>query len=189
MTQESLKKEDLLKAIDKLEKNPSDRVGIVTGLGVTATGAIGAGAVAAVAGATTTSLPLITAVTGVGLFAAAPVALVAGAAVAGGVTLFGAAKLIQGSGFLNGKRNQIKQSLKEKVKGIETEEKKGSISNKDKTDFYALLKKPVELDLITSEDALQLMQSVEGGQMGIVDAVRLVKEIVVAHTESQKAAA
>jgi len=52
-----LTREQLVKTIERLESNPNDRVGLLGDVGVTAIGAIGTGAVAAVLGATTASIP------------------------------------------------------------------------------------------------------------------------------------
>ncbi len=189
MTKKPIAKEDLIKAIERLEKNPNDRLGMVTGLGVTATGAVGAGAVAAAIGATSTSIPLLTAVTGMTLVAAAPVALVAGAAAAGGAALFGASKLIRDSGMLDGKRKQIKREFEEKLNAVKAKEKKESVSDSAKANFYICLKKPIELDLIDPEEASLLMQNVESGHMELSEAVSLVKEIVSAHASQEDRAA
>ena len=56
-------KEQLIKLIEQIEKNPNDRIGILGDAGVTVLGAAGAGAAAALLGSTTASIPLFTALT------------------------------------------------------------------------------------------------------------------------------
>ena len=66
--------------------------------------AAGAGAVSAVVGASSTAIPIYTALTGAVLTAAAPVTLVAGAAVAGGLATYGVANLIKNGATQEAKR-------------------------------------------------------------------------------------
>ncbi|MBD2578178.1 hypothetical protein [Oscillatoria sp. FACHB-1406] len=172
-------KEQLLKAIEKLEKNPGDRVGILADVGIAAFGAAGAGALAAVFGAGATSIPIVTALTGASLVVAAPVTLVAGAAVAGGAAIFGITRLIKGSGYSEGKRAEILSNLKDRLKEVEAKERQSSLSGDDKTGFYVFLKEPLQLELISPEDARQLMSAVESGQIPIKEAYQLLKNIIV----------
>ena len=175
---QKLTKEQLLKIIENLEKNPNDRVGILAEIGVAALGAAGAGAAAAVLGTTTAAIPIITAITGIGMVVAAPVTLIAGAAVAGGAAVYGVSKLIKDSGFHEGKRNQLLNESKERLREIEIKERQSNLDERDKTKFHLFLKEPLKHNLISTEDAYQLIQAVESGQISLSEAYKLVEQIV-----------
>ena len=175
-----LTKEQLIKGIEKLEKNPKDRVGVLADMGVTAAGFLGAGAAAFALGGTTASIPIITALTGgtVVAVAAAPVALVAGAALAGGAAMYGVSRLIKGGGFNEGKQKQLLADYKDKLKDVEAKERQSSFNDQDKTDFYSFLKDPLRYNLISPDDARDLMQAVESGHMSLSEAYRLVGQVL-----------
>ncbi|MEP0859303.1 hypothetical protein [Trichocoleus sp. DQ-U1] len=174
---QELTKEQLIKIIEQLEKNPNDRVGILGNVGVTALGAAGSGAAAALVFAPTTSIPIITAVTGLAAVGAAPVTLVAGAAVVGGAAVYGLSRLIKGGGFNEGKRNQLLNEYKEKLKEAEAKERQSNFNEHDKTEFYSFLKEPLKHNLISPDDAQQLMQAVENGHISLSEAYKLVGQV------------
>ena len=170
-------KEQLLEAIKRLKQNPHDKVGILGDLGITAAGA-GAGiAAAALLGTTTASIPIITALTGIGMVVAAPVTLVAGAAVAGGAALYGLSTLIKDGGFQEGKRDELEREYEERLRDIEAKERCSKVKKQDLTDFYVLFEDALKLNLISNEDAYQLIQAVELGQIPLSEADMLVKKL------------
>jgi len=171
-------KEEILKAIERLEKNQDDKVGILTELGITAVGAVGAGATAAALGTTTAAIPIVTALTGIGMVVAAPVTLVAGAAIAGGAAFYGAAQLLKDSGSQDGKRKEILNQYRERLKDIEAKERSAKLNEDDKTQFYLFLKEPLKHGLLSVEDAHQLMQAVENGSLSLSDAYRLIGDLL-----------
>jgi hypothetical protein len=170
-------KEQLIKLIEQLEKNPNDRIGILGDAGVTVLGAAGAGAAAALFGSTTASIPLFTALTGFGVVVAAPFAAVAGAAVVGGAAVYGVSRLIKDGGFNEGKRKQLLNELNEKLKEIEINERQSKLNVRDKTEFYSFLKEPLEHKLISPDDAHQLIKDVESGRISLVEAYKLVRDL------------
>lgn len=170
-------KEQLLKAIERLEQNPDDKIGILADVGITALGAAGAGVAAAFFGTTTASIPIITALTGLSIAVAAPVGLVAGAAVAGGVAIYGISRLIKDGGFNDGKRNQLLHEYRERLKEVEAKDRRSEVNEHDITNFYVFLKEPLELNLISAEDAYQLIQAVEHGQIPLSQAYKLVGQL------------
>ncbi|MBD1907244.1 hypothetical protein NDI37_08325 [Funiculus sociatus GB2-A5] len=173
--QQNLTKEQLIKVIEQLEKNPNDRSGILGDVGVTALGAAGAGVAAAFFGATTAYIPII----GVTLaVAAAPVTLVAGAAVAGGAAVYGVSRLIKDGGFNEGKRKQLLNEYKEKLREVEAKERQSNFDEHDKTRFYSFLKEPLKHNLISPDDAQQLMQAVEKGHIPLSEAYKLVGQVL-----------
>ncbi len=171
-------KEELIKLIERVEKNPDDRVGIFADIGITALGAIGGGAAAAAFGTSVASIPIFTAITGIGMFVAAPFALVAGAAVAGGAAVYGVSRLIKDGGFHEGKRSQLLNELRENLKEVEVKERKSNLNEHDKTKLYSFLKEPLRHELITTEDAQQLMEAVETGQISLSEAYKLIEDIL-----------
>lgn len=171
-------KEQLLKTIERLKQNPHDRIGILGDVGITAVGAAGAAGAAAFFGATTASIPVITALTGISVaVAAAPVTLVAGAAVAGGAAIYGISRFIKSGGFQEGKRDELLREYEENLKDIEAKERCSEVKGTDTTDFYASLEDALKLNLISNEDAYQLIQSVELGQIPLCEGYKLVKQL------------
>jgi hypothetical protein len=175
---QKLTKEQLIKLIEQLEKDPNDRIGILGDVGVTALGAAGAGTAAALFGSTIASIPLVTALTGISFgVVAAPFAAVAGAAVVGGAAVYGVSRLIKDGGFNEGKRRQLLNELNEKLKEIEINERQSNINDRDKTDFYSFLKEPLKYKLISPDDASQLIKSVESGHISLSAAYKLVRDL------------
>ncbi|MEG4530444.1 hypothetical protein [Microcoleus sp. D2_18a_D3] len=175
----TLTKEQILKAIEELEKNPDDKLGILGDVGITALGAVGAGVAVSAAGITT-SIPIITAITGIGMVVAAPLGLVAGAALAGGAACYGVSRLIKGGGYNEAKKKELIQQLKKQLSEVEAKETESKLEDSDKTKFIVSLKEPIELNLISPQDAQDLMRSVESGQIPIKEAINIVKAIVQA---------
>ena len=106
------------------------------------------------------------------------ISLVAGAAVAGGAAAYGFAKLVSGSANQDGKRQEILESLKQKLRDLEQKERKGTLTEKDTRDFIVFLKVPLEKDFITAEDAQSLMEQVTSGQLALEEAYRLLYNII-----------
>jgi len=175
----TLTKEQILKAIEQLEKNPDDKLGILGNIGITALGAVGAGVAVAAAGITT-SIPIITAITGIGMVVAAPLGLVAGAALAGGAACYGVSRLIKGGGYNEAKKAEMLQQLNEQLREVKTKERASKLGESDKTKFIVSLKEPVRLNLISPKEAQDLMRAVESGQIPIKEAINMVKAIVEA---------
>lgn len=169
-------KEQLLAAIKRLKQNPHDKVGILGDIGITAAGAAGFGFAAALLGETIVSIPIITAVTGFGMVVAAPITLVAGAAVAGGAALYGISRLIKDGGFQEGKRDELLREYEERLRDIEAKEICSKVKKQDFTDFHVFLEYPLKLNLISAEDAYQLIKAVESGQIPLSEAYKLVRQ-------------
>lgn len=174
MTENKRSKEDMLKAIERLENNPGDRLTFLTDIGAIGVGAVGVGAAAFAFGGTTASI-LFGLVT---IPVAAPVAIVAGAAVLGGAAIFGAKRFLIDGTHHEGKREEMLRQLRDQLREVETKERQSEISEKDKTHLYSFLKEPLKLDLISAEDAQQIIKLVETGKMSISDAYKAVGEIV-----------
>ncbi len=91
VTTQKLTKEKLLKAIDKLEKNPRDNLGFLIDIGVGAAGAIGGGAAASVFGASAIFFGLLP--------VAAPLGVVVGGVALGGMAFVGLKKVLFDGSF------------------------------------------------------------------------------------------
>jgi hypothetical protein len=174
MTKRKLSKDELLKAIEQIEKNPDDRINFLTDIGAIGVGAVGAGAAAFAFGGT--AVPILFGLITVPV--AAPIGVVAGAAALGGAALFGVKRFLIDGTHQQGKREEMLRQLKEKLREMETEERKSTIGDNDKNEFYSFLKEPLKLNLISPEDAQRLMEVVEKGELSISDAYQVVQEIL-----------
>ncbi|MEG4405883.1 hypothetical protein [Microcoleus sp. MON2_D5] len=168
----TLTKEQILKAIEQLEKNPHDKLGILADIGIGVVGAGAAGAAVAAFGGTSILFGLIA--------VAPPVGLVVGGAALGAAALVGAKRIFFDGTFNEGKKAEMLQQLKEQVREVETKERASKLGESDKTKFIVSLKEPVRLNLISPKEAQDLMRAVESGQIPIKEAINMVKAIVEA---------
>jgi len=168
----SVNKEQILKAIEQLEKNPNDKLGILADIGIGVVGAGAAGAAVAAFGGTSILFGLIA--------VAPPVGLVVGGAALGAAALVGAKRIFFDGTFNEGKKAELLQQLKEQLREVETKERASKLGESDKTKFIVSLKEPVRLNLITPKEAQDLMRAVESGQIPIKEAINMVKAIVEA---------
>lgn len=166
----TLTKEQLLKALEELEKHPQDRLGILADLGIGVVGAAGAGYAASVLGASAVFFGLLP--------VAAPVAVVAGGAALGGLALVGIKKMLFDGTYEEGKRDQIRIQIEENLRDIEAKEKASNLGENDKNKFYIFLKEPVRLDLISPQDAQGLIKAIESGQMSLKEAYHLIEDVI-----------
>lgn len=170
-------KQQLLDALEALEKNPTDKLRILGQIGITGFGAVAAGVAAASIGVSS-SIPFVTALTGYVLISATPIGWVAGAAMGGAFVAHGLSKLIQNGAEVEGKKKELLSKIKEDLKDVERKEKASQVSDEDKTNFYILLKLPLEMNWISAEDAQELISGVENGQILLSRAYNLVTEVI-----------
>ncbi|MEG4395422.1 hypothetical protein [Microcoleus sp. BROC3] len=164
-------KEQILKSIEQLEKNPHDKLGILADIGIGVVGAAGAGAAVAAFGGIPLLFGLIT--------VAPPVGLVVGGAALGAAALVGVKRIFDGN-FDEGKQAEILKNLKDQLKDIESEERASNLEDSDKTKFIVSLKEPVRLNLISPKDAQDLISAVESGKIAIKEAIKMVEDVVKA---------
>lgn len=164
-------KEQILKAIEQLEKNPHDKLGILGDIGIGVVGAVGAGAAVAAFGGIPLLFGLIT--------VAPPVGLVVGGAALGAAALVGVKRIFDGT-FDEGKKKEMLDNLKKQLKDIEDKETASNLKDSDKTKFIVSLKEPVRLDLISPKDAQDLISAVESGKIAIKEAIKMVEDVVKA---------
>ena len=165
-------KEQILKSIEQLEKNPHDKLGILADIGIGVVGAASAGAAAAAFGGASFLFGLIT--------VAPPVGLVVGGAVLGAAALVGAKRMLFDSTFDDGKKAEMLENLKQQARDIEAKERASNLQDSDKTKFIVSLKEPVRLDLISPQDAQDLISAVESGKIAIKEAIKMVEDVVKA---------
>jgi len=168
----TLTKEQILKAIEQLAKNPNDKLGILADIGIGVVGAGAAGAAVAAFGGTSILFGLVA--------LAPPVGLVVGGAALGAAALVGAKRIFFDGTFNQGKQAEMHQQLKEQLREVETKERASKLGDSDKTKFIVSLKEPIRLNLISPKDAQDLMRAVEGGQISIKEAIKMVQAIVEA---------
>ena len=168
----TLTKEQILKAIEELEKNPDDKLGILADIGIGVVGAGAAGAAVAAFGGTSIFFGLIA--------VAPPVGLVVGGAALGAAAFVGAKRIFFDSNFNKGKKEEILKQLKELLREVEAKERASKLEDSDKTKFILSLKEPVRFDLISPQEAQDLMRAVETGKMPIKEAIEIVQAIVEA---------
>lgn len=165
-------KEQILKSIEQLEKNPHDKLGILADIGIGVVGAAGAGAAVAAFGGTSFLFGLIA--------VAPPVGLVVGGAALGAAALVGAKRMLFDGTSDEGKRAEILKNLKEQLRDVEAKERASNLEDSDKTKFIVSLKEPVRLDLISPKDAQDLIRAVESGQIAIKEAIKMVEDVIKA---------
>lgn len=162
-------KEQILKTIEELEKNPPDKIGILSDIGIGVVGAAGAGYAASIFGASAVFFGLVP--------VAAPLAVVAGGAALGGFALVGLKKIFDGTSEQD-RKTEILNQLKESLRKIEAKEKASKIEDVDKIQFYTLLKEPLNLELISPLEAVDLIMAVENGKVLLKEAYYLVQDII-----------
>jgi hypothetical protein len=173
-----MSKKELLKLIKELREGKNGFLDIMAEFGLAGIGATAAGTTAAIMGSTVASIPIVTMLTGFGVVVAAPISLVAGASVAGGLATYGLVKLIKGSGFNKGKKEELLRYYENLYKDYERNETKGKTTDKEKSQFIVSLNDPISLDLISPEDAESLIKAIQNGDMSIKDGYKYISNIV-----------
>ena len=182
-TNSKVTKEQLLKMIDDLEKNPDDKVRILGDTGITLVGvglgAAAAGTLASAAGATSI-FGLTTAASwfGVAAVVATPVGWIIGTAAVAGAAAYGVSRLIHGGGLAEGRKLELLQQFREKSESLEAKEKAGSITEIDKTAFIISTRELIDKDVISPEDAAELINHVEQGRIPISQAYEMIQNLL-----------
>lgn len=178
----TLSKQDYIKALKKLEKSPSDRIGTLGTLGVVATGA-GAGALGATGLASAFGISTLLGSTTLasiagGVFIVSnPVGWALGTATAGAAAAYGISKLVSSGGKHNEKkqtaikelRNQI-ASYNKKMKTTSSTDKVGQVAG-----AFALL---LENDLMEKQKVTKILEAVESGDINAEYALSIAQSII-----------
>ncbi|MDD2719938.1 MAG: hypothetical protein PHH47_01350 [Gallionella sp.] len=187
---QKITKEQLLKTIDRLKKNPHDRVGILGQGGITVLGAglgaAAAGTAASAMGATSIfGLTAAAKVVGVTLVSGTPIGWVLGLGAIGGAAAYGISKLVHSGGISEGRKKELLQKYTEVLKDIEAKERAGDVSDEDKNSFHISLRELIEKDVIAPEKASQLMEMVENGRIPLSQGIQIVKDLLEEGQESK----
>ena len=174
-----LTKEQILKAIEEIEKNPHDKLGILADIGIGAVGAAGVGAAVTAFGGTSMLFGLVA--------VAPPVGMVIGGAALGAAAFVGIKKVLFDGSYTEGKRAEMLRQLEDLLKEMEDNDRISNIDDNDKNNFYVLLKEPMKLNLLTPEKAQRLIAAVESGQILIIEAIKLLEDIIQASSVIAKA--
>jgi hypothetical protein len=177
------KKQDILRGIEKLEKHPDDWGRIATEIGAAMAGAGGgaatAGTVAGVLGVTKiVCLTKAAAWIGITLVAATPVGWIIGLGAAGGTAGYCLAKTAVNAGQRQKARDQTLSYLRQQSQIWNDKERSSIITSVGRTQFVIALKRPLEADLVTPEDAGKLMHHVLEGWMSVPDACKSLENLV-----------
>lgn len=171
-------KDQILKMIKELEKNPEDKVSILGQSGITiggaALGAAAAGTIASAAGATTLlgSTTLASALGGI-FVTATPIGWVIGCSVAVSAAAYGISTMINDGGISKGRKRELLLKYQEDYRKIEEKERLGEISSQDRTSFIISLKELIESDVLSPNKAFKLIYEVEQGRIEISEAIKL----------------
>lgn len=176
-------KQQILKIIDELEKNPNDKVRVLGDAGITITGTVlGAAAAGTLASAvgTTSILGLSTAASwlGVSAVAATPVGWIIGCAAAGGAIAYGVSRMIHGGGLSEGRKLELLQKYREEAKNIEAKERSGNIDDAERTHFILSMRELINKDLISPDKAFKLIEQVEQGRILLSQASALIQALL-----------
>lgn len=171
-------KEQLVKMIDELEKNPKDKIRIIGDTGIilvsAGLGATMAGSLASAVGATT-AISLF----GWTVVAATPIGWVIGYAIAVAAVVYRISRLIHGGGKSEGSKLQLLHKYREDIKNIEAKEKSGNIADSDdRTDFILSLRELIDKNMILPDKAFKLIEQVEQGRISISQASTLIQDLL-----------
>jgi hypothetical protein len=177
------KKQEILQGIEKLEKHPGDWGRVATEIGAVLAGAGGgvasAGAAAGALGVT--KIFLLTkaaALIGVTLVAATPVGWVVGLGAAGGAAGYCLVRTAANAGRRQKARDHTLSYLRQQLQTWKDKQRCSSITSADRTQFVIALKRPLEADLVTPEEAGKLMHHVLKGWMSIPDACKDLESLI-----------
>ena len=181
-------KAQLLKLIDELENNPSDKVRIMGDAGITIIGA-GLGAAAATTLATAAGVTSIAGITtaagwvGLTVVAATPVGWIIGCAAMAGAAVYGASRLVRGGGLAEGRKAELLQGYREEARNIEAKERSGRITADDRTRFILSLRELIDKNAIPPTNAFRLIEQVEKGRIPLSQGFALIQGLLLDDTK------
>ena len=117
-------KEQLLKMINRLEKNPEDKGRILGDAGITVAGGLlgvaAAGTLASAAGATSIfGISTAASWLGITVVSATPIGWIIGSAAAAGAVVYGVSRLIHDGGLAEGRKRELLQKYREEIRTME----------------------------------------------------------------------
>lgn len=170
-------KQELLKQLKKLEKNPNDTARILGELGITVLGASAVGYAVAAMGVTS-AIPVITAITGIVLVEATPIGWVATAAVAGGAAAYGLTQLLKHGSKIEAIKAKLEEDIRKKIRDIEVKERASNVKPEDLGHFYGSVYQVLDNNLISKKDAFDFLKGISNGQMSLSEGYKLMRDLV-----------
>ncbi len=178
----TLSKQDYIKALKKLEKSPSDRIGTLGTLGVVVTGAgagaLGATGLASVFGISTLLGSTTLASVAGGVFIVSnPIGWALGTATAGAAAAYGISKLVHSGGKHEEKKQANIKAMRTEIANYNKEVKKASESEKigQVAGAFALL---LENDLMEEQKVTKILEGVESGEINAEYALSIAQSII-----------
>jgi hypothetical protein len=176
-------KDQLLKMIDGLEKNPEDKIRLLGDTGITIVGtgfgAAAAGSIAGAVGATSIfGLTAVAELVGVSVFASTPVGWIVGTAIVGGILVYGISRLIRDGGLAEGRKLELLQQYRKAVKDMAAKERADSITESDKNAFIIAIRELIDKDVIAPEEATDLIEHVEQGRIPLSQAFSMIESLL-----------
>ena len=177
--QNKLSKKEIFERISELKKNSSVMYRILADLGFIGFGIVGGGAIAAVTGSTAVPIGFgITTLTGWVITGDAPTGLIIGAAVAGGIAVYSSTQVVKLTASQQGKRKQMIQQLEEMLRDLNYQKTKSQTTEADQEEFLLFLEIPLRRNLVSVEDASNLIQLLQNGQISLFEAYKMVRDIL-----------
>ena len=178
----TLSKQDYIKALKKLEKSPSDRIGTLGTLGVVATGA-GAGALGATGLASAFGISTLLGSTTLasvagGIFIVSnPLGWALGTATAGAAAAYGISRLVNSGGKHDEKKQTAIKEIKNKIASYNKKVKTTSSTDKigQVAGAFALL---LENDLMEKQKVTSILAGVESGEINAEYALSIAQSII-----------
>lgn len=178
----TLSKQDYIKALKKLEKSPSDRIGTLGTLGVVVTGAsagaLGATGLASAFGISTLLGSTTLASVAGGIFIVSnPVGWALGTATAGAVAAYGISKLVSSGGAQDEKKQTAIKELRNQIANYNKKVKTTTDTNKigQVAGAFALL---LENDLMEEQKVTKILEGVESGEINAEYALSIAQSII-----------
>ena len=176
-------KDQLIKMIDRLEKNPEDKIRLLGDMGITFIGAgLGATAAGSIAGAVgATSIFGLTAVAelvGLSVFASTPVGWIVGTTLAGGILAYGISRLIRDGGLAEGRKLELLQQYRKAAKDMQAKEQAASITESDKNAFIISIRELIDKDILSPDEAADLITHVEQGRIPLSQAFSMIESLL-----------
>ena len=180
---ETITKTGLLRIIADLENKPHDRIRILGDAGITTLGAclgaISAGTIATVAGATSVwGATTFASWFGLSVAAATPVGWILGCAAVAVCAAYGVSRLIRGGGLSEGRKFELLQKYKQEHSAMLAKERMGEIAERDRVGIILSMRELIERDQMTPEFAFRLIEQVERGNVSISAAIEQLQAIL-----------
>lgn len=175
--------EEYVSALEKMKRNPRDRVGIlgelgVTGLGVAA-GVAFSGSIAGIAGAATLAGSTTLASILGGIFVTTtPVGWIVGSALAGGTMAYTAGKLVRSGGKSDTRRKMNISELGQRIQKMRKQAQCSQFQNKKMAKIITRIQYLVSGLHMEQDKATEILAAIEKKKINVDEAFELLQAIV-----------